>query len=143
MWSLKKQNLGTAIIKTDAKSLKKWRAIILRLSENINIKHYNIMNSRKTNWKVIENITVEVPNTASLSKDILIHVSKFLEKVVFQPMFEIIKWIRQLQFLRQTIPNYWHQIGQIFLTRTRASKQFQNRRSRVCLILSRLPIYIM
>ena len=52
------------------------------------------MNSRKTNWKLIENITVEVPNTASISKDILFHVSKFLEKMVFQLMFEIIKWIR-------------------------------------------------
>ena len=65
------------------------------------------MNSRiKTNWKLIENITVEVPNTVSISKDILFHVSKFLEKIVFQPMFEIIKGIRQLQVRRQTVPNY-------------------------------------
>ena len=64
---------------------------ILRLFENINIKHYNIMNSRKTNLKLIENTTVEVPNTASISKDILFHVSKFLEKMVFQHMFEITK----------------------------------------------------
>ena len=41
------------------------------------------MNSRKTNLKLI---TVEV----SISKDILFHVSKFLEKMVFQLMFEII-----------------------------------------------------
>ena len=46
------------------------------------------MNNRKTNLKLI---TVEVPNTASISKDILFHVSKFLEKMVFQLMFEIIK----------------------------------------------------
>ena len=35
------------------------------------------MNSRKTNWKLIENITVEVPNTQSISKNVLFHVSKF------------------------------------------------------------------
>ena len=29
-------------------------------------------------------------------------------------MFEIIKWIRQLQVRRQTVPNHWRQIGQIF-----------------------------
>ena len=64
---------------------------MLRLFENINIKNYNIMSSRKTNLKLIENITVEVPNTVSLSKDILFHVSKFLEKLVFHFMFEVIK----------------------------------------------------
>ena len=63
----------------------------MRLFENINIKHYNIMNSRKINLKLIENITAQVPNTASISKDILFHVSKFLEKIVFQLMFEVIK----------------------------------------------------
>ena len=56
--------------------------------------------------KLIENITVEIPNTASISKDILFHVSEFLEKIVFQLMFEIIKWIRQFQ----TVPNYWCRI---------------------------------
>ena len=49
------------------------------------------MNSRKINLKLIENITAQVPNTASISKDILFHVSKFLEKIVFQLMFEVIK----------------------------------------------------
>ena len=58
------------------------------LSENIIVKHYNIMNSKKTNLTLIENITVQVPNTASVSKDILFHVSKFLEKMIFQLMFE-------------------------------------------------------
>ena len=38
------------------------------------------MNSRKTNLKLIKNITVEVPNTVSISKDILFHVSTFLGK---------------------------------------------------------------
>ena len=54
---------------------------------------HNIMNSKKTNLKLIENITVQVPNMASISKDILfhVHVSKFLEKMIFQFMFEIIK----------------------------------------------------
>ena len=52
----------------------------MRLSENINIKHCNIMNSAETNLKLIENITVQVPNTTSISKDILFNVSKFLEK---------------------------------------------------------------
>ena len=64
---------------------------MLKLFENINIKHYNIMNSRKTNLRLIENITVQVPNTASISKYILFHASKFLEKMIFQLMFEIIK----------------------------------------------------
>ena len=63
----------------------------MRLFENIKIKHYNIMNSRKTNSRVIENITVQVPNMASISKNILFHVSKFLEKMIFQLTFEIIK----------------------------------------------------
>ena len=63
---------------------------ILRLFENINIKH-NIMNSRKTNLRLIENITVQVSNTASVIKNILFHVSKFIEKKVFQLMFQIIK----------------------------------------------------
>ena len=51
------------------------------------------MNSKKTNLRLIENITVQVPNMASISKDILlyVHVSKFLEKTIFQLMFEIIK----------------------------------------------------
>ena len=42
--------------------------------------------------QLIENIKVEVPHVAvSVSKDILFHVSKFLEKMVFQLMLEIIK----------------------------------------------------
>ena len=41
--------------------------------------------------QLIENITVEAPNTVSISKDILLHVSKFIGTVVFQLMFEIIK----------------------------------------------------
>ena len=35
------------------------------------------MNSKKTNLKLIENLTVEVPNAGSINKDILFHVSKF------------------------------------------------------------------
>ena len=42
------------------------------------------MNSRKTNLRLIENITVQVANTASISKDILFHISKFLEKMIFE-----------------------------------------------------------
>ena len=49
------------------------------------------MNSRKTNLRLIENIIIQLPNTASISKDILLRVSKFLEKMIFQLMFEIIK----------------------------------------------------
>ena len=49
------------------------------------------MNSKKSNLRLIENITVQVPNTASINKDILFHVSQFLEKMVFQLMFQIIK----------------------------------------------------
>ena len=47
------------------------------------------MNSRKP--EIIESIKVEVSTTASISKDILFHVSKFLEKMVVQLMIEIIK----------------------------------------------------
>ena len=39
---LKRQNLGTIRIKTGAKSLKKWRRTMLRLFENINIKHLKL-----------------------------------------------------------------------------------------------------
>ena len=49
------------------------------------------MSRKKANLRLIENITVQVPNTASVNKDILFHVSKFLEKIIFQLMFEIIK----------------------------------------------------
>ena len=48
------------------------------------------MNCGKPNWQLIENITVEVPKIASVNKDILFHVYKFLEKMVFQLIFEII-----------------------------------------------------
>ena len=76
------------------------------------------MNSRKTNLRLIKNIAVQLPYTASVSKGILFHVSKFLEKMIFQLTFEIIKWICQLQVRQQTVPNYWCQIRQICLTRT-------------------------
>ena len=49
------------------------------------------MNSRKANLRLIENITIQVPNLVSLSKSILLYVSKFLEKMIFQLMFEIVK----------------------------------------------------
>ena len=47
------------------------------------------MNSRTTS--LIENIEFEVPNTVLVSKDMLFRVSKFLEKKLYQLMFEIIK----------------------------------------------------
>ena len=53
--------------------------------------HYNIRNSREINLRLIESIPVQVPNTASIRKRILFHVSKFLEKIILQLMFEIIK----------------------------------------------------
>ena len=49
------------------------------------------MNSRKTNLRLIKNIAVQLPYTVSVSKGILFHVSKFLEKMIFQLTFEIIK----------------------------------------------------
>ena len=64
------------------------------------------MSSRKTNLKLIENITVEVPNTVSISKDILFHVSKFLEKLFFQFTFEVLSEFanfRSVEKLFQTI----------------------------------------
>ena len=42
------------------------------------------MNSRKTNLRLTENVTIQVPNTASISKGILLRVSKFLEKMMFE-----------------------------------------------------------
>ena len=62
---------------------------ILRLFENINIKHCNIIKSRKTNLRLIENIAIQVPtDTMSIRKGIFFHVSRFLEKMIFQLMFE-------------------------------------------------------
>ena len=62
---------------------------ILRLFENINIKHYNIIKSRKTNLRLIENIAIQAPtDTMSIRKGIFFHVSRFLEKMIFQLMFE-------------------------------------------------------
>ena len=49
------------------------------------------MNSRKTNLRLIGNITVQVSNTASVIKNILFHLSKFIEKMMFQLIFEIVK----------------------------------------------------
>ena len=48
---------------------------------------------------------------ASIRKSILFHVSKFLEKMIIQLMFEIFLLseliIHQLQAQWQTVPNYW------------------------------------
>ena len=49
------------------------------------------MNSRKTNLRLIENITVQVANTASISKDILFHISKFLEKMIFELCLKLLR----------------------------------------------------
>ena len=86
---LKKQNRRTIRIKTDARSLEKWRPIYTEA----------IWKDTMTLWiveipQLIQNIRVEVSNTVPISKDISLHVPKFLEKMVFQLMFEIIKWIR-------------------------------------------------
>ena len=40
------------------------------------------MGRKKTNLRLTENITVQVPNTASISKDTLFHLSKFIEKII-------------------------------------------------------------
>ena len=56
---------------------------MLKLFKNINVKHFSIMNSRETSLKLIENITVEVRNTVSISKDILFHVFEFPKKLIF------------------------------------------------------------
>ena len=45
------------------------------------------MDSRKANLRLTENITFQVPNTGSIS--ILLHVSKYLEKMISQLMFWI------------------------------------------------------
>ena len=47
------------------------------------------MNSKKTNLKSIEKISVQFPNTASISKDIFFLVSKFLVKMIFQLTFGV------------------------------------------------------
>ena len=49
------------------------------------------MNSTKTNLRLIENITVQVANTASISKDILFHISKFLEKMIFELCLKLLR----------------------------------------------------
>ena len=49
------------------------------------------MNSRKTNLRLIQNIAVQAPNAASISKGILLHISRFFEKMIFQLIFEIIQ----------------------------------------------------
>ena len=49
------------------------------------------MNSTKTNLRLIEKIIVLVSNTASIKQKYYVHVSEFLEKMIFQLMFEIIK----------------------------------------------------
>ena len=49
------------------------------------------MNSRKANLRLIENTTVQVPNMVSISKGILFHVRKLLEKMIFQLKFDIFK----------------------------------------------------
>ena len=54
------------------------------------------MNSRKTNLKLIENITgyildIEVPNMASISNNILFCVFMILEKMFFQLIIEFIR----------------------------------------------------
>ena len=62
---------------------------------------------------------------ASIRKSILFHVSKFLEKIIIQLMFEIFLLseliIHQLQAQWQTFPNYWmvSDKRQIFWTKTR------------------------
>ena len=52
------------------------------------IEHKIIIGRRR---QLIESIEVEVTYMASVSKDVFFHVSKFLEKMVFQLIFEIIK----------------------------------------------------
>ena len=47
------------------------------------------MNNKKTNLKLIEKISFQVPNTASISKSIFFYVSKFLEKMMFQLTFGV------------------------------------------------------
>ena len=50
------------------------------------------MNSRNlTNLRLIANITVQVPNTVLVRKSLLFHVFNFLEKIIIQLRFEIIK----------------------------------------------------
>ena len=66
MWSLKSKIRELLELKLMLRARKNEDQSILRPFENINIKHYGIMNSRKTNLKLIENITSQVPNTASI-----------------------------------------------------------------------------
>ena len=56
--------------------------------KNSLITHQMLLYGKKS---FVAEVTVKVPNMASVSKDILFHVSKFLEKKVFELMFEIIK----------------------------------------------------
>ena len=51
---------------------------------------FEIKIERVERSQLVQNIKVEVPNTASISKDILFHVSKFLENRSFN-LFDIIE----------------------------------------------------
>ena len=63
MWSLKSKIRELLELKLMLRARKNEDQSILRLFENINIKHYNIMNSRKTDLRLTENITVQVPSS--------------------------------------------------------------------------------
>ena len=68
------QNLGTIRIRTDAKSLEKMKT-------NLYWDYLKTLTWKTiTLWivvRLIENITVDIPNTVSISKNILLQVSKF------------------------------------------------------------------
>lgn len=63
---LKKPNLLIIRIKTDVKGVEKMKTAI---GEQL---------------QLVEHIEFEVSNTESISKDLLLHTSKFFEKILFQ-----------------------------------------------------------
>ena len=74
------------------------------------------MNSRKTNLRLIENITVQAANTASISKDILFHISKFLEKMIFELCLKLLRKFTSVGILfRTTGVRYYIYISYLYI----------------------------
>ena len=74
------------------------------------------MNSRKTNLRLIENITVQAANTASISKDILFHISKFLEKMIFELCLKLLREFTSVGILfRTTGVRYYIYISYLYI----------------------------
>ena len=78
------------------------------------------MNSRKTNLRLIENITVQVPNTALIKKVFCSMFLSFLKNMIFQLCLKLLSEFTNFS----SVNKLFQTIGvryDIFLTRTRSS----------------------